>query len=49
VRADAIGLLRTHKDAPPQVAETLARVAERDRSPGIRRLAREALAGQATR
>jgi hypothetical protein len=44
VRSDAVNLLRQHPEASPRVVETLAWVAEHDSRPGVRRLAREAMA-----
>jgi HEAT repeat protein len=49
VRADAIGLLRRQQGASSKIPESLARIAERDPKPGIRRLAREALAAGGSR
>jgi hypothetical protein len=44
VRSEAVTLLRQNYAAFPRVGETLAWVAEHDAKPGVRRLAREALA-----
>jgi len=44
VRSDAVNLLRQHPEASPRAVETLAWVAEHDSRPGVRRLAREAMA-----
>ena len=44
VRSDAIGLLRQNPAASPHTAETLAWVSKHDVKPGIRQIAREALA-----
>lgn len=44
VRSNAVMLLRQNPEASPRIAETLAWIAENDAKPGIRRLAREALA-----
>jgi hypothetical protein len=44
VRSDAVALLRQNPAASPRIPETLARIAEHDASPGIRRQASEALA-----
>jgi HEAT repeat protein len=44
VRSDALTLLRQNHADVPRAAETLAWVAEHDDKPGVRRLAREALA-----
>jgi hypothetical protein len=44
VRSDAVTLLRQNPDASQRIAETLAGIAEHDAKPGVRRLAREALA-----
>lgn len=44
VRSDAVALLRQNPTASPRISETLARIADRDTNPGIRRQAREALA-----
>jgi HEAT repeat protein len=46
VRTGAVALLRRHLALAPSVRRTLARVAERDPSPGLRRLAREATAAR---
>jgi hypothetical protein len=43
VRGDAITLLRRNPDASPRLAETLAKIAQTDAKPDIRRLAGEAL------
>jgi hypothetical protein len=44
VRSDAVAVLRQNPEASPDIPETLARIADRDTNPGIRRQAREALA-----
>lgn len=44
VRNKAVALLRQNPQASPGISDTLAWVAEHDSKPGIRRLAREALA-----
>jgi hypothetical protein len=49
VRSNAITLLRRNPDASPDIAKTLAWVANNDPKPGIRRLAREALGTSASR
>lgn len=46
VRSGAVGLLRRHLDDSPSIRRALAQVAARDASPGIRRLAREAVAAR---
>jgi hypothetical protein len=49
VRTDATNMLASHQDVTPEIADTLARVAEKDPKPGIRKLARAALEERATR
>jgi HEAT repeat protein len=49
VRIDATNMLASHQDVTPEIADTLARIAEKDPKPGIRKLARAALAQHATR
>jgi hypothetical protein len=49
VRSDAVTLLRRNPGAHPGLAETLAWIADNDSKPGIRRLAREALASLSPR
>ncbi len=49
VRSAAVALLRDNIDASPGVAETLARVAQKDPNAGIRRQARQALAAATAR
>ena len=44
VRSNAVALLRQNPTASPRISETLARIADHDASPGIRRQASEALA-----
>ncbi|HJZ98941.1 MAG TPA: hypothetical protein VKE70_20670 [Candidatus Solibacter sp.] len=49
VRSSSISLLRQNPSASPRVEETLAWIADHDSQPGIRRLAREAVASIARR
>jgi hypothetical protein len=49
VRIDATNMLTSHQDVTPEIADTLARVAEKDPKPGVRKLARAALDKHATR
>lgn len=44
IRSDAIALLSQHAEESPDILEALARVADRDTNPGIRRQAHTALA-----
>ena len=46
VRAGALSIHLRHLDGPHQIRETVAQVAEHDPKPGVRRVAREALAAQ---
>lgn len=48
VRSDAVALLRQNPAASPAIPEALALVADRDRNPGIRRQASEALASMSS-
>jgi hypothetical protein len=49
VRSNAVTLLRRNPGVVPDIAETLAWIADNDSKPAIRRLAREALASLASR
>jgi hypothetical protein len=44
VRSDAVAVLQQNPEASPDIPEILARIADRDTNPGIRRQASEALA-----
>jgi hypothetical protein len=49
VRSHAVGLLCRNQDAAPRITETLAWIAENDTSPGVRRLAQQALPPEPSR